>query len=89
MGTCLVSGASRLGVAMPCSETAPAGALKPRKPPPSLPRDGRAGHECGFALSHNLKADRSGPWSAVRTYARHGGQSDAHAARALPESCLS
>ena len=36
---------------MPCSETAPTGALTPRKPPPSLPRDGRAGRECGFALT--------------------------------------
>ena len=40
-------------------------------------------------LSHNLKADRNGPWSAVRAFARHGGQSEAHAARALPASCLS
>ena len=59
---------------MPCLESAPTGALKPRKPPPSLPRDGQAGHECGFALSHNLKTDRNGPWSAVRTCARHGEQ---------------
>ncbi len=38
-------------MAVPCSVTAPTGALKPRKPPLSLPRDGRAGHECGFALT--------------------------------------
>ena len=30
-------------------------------------------------LSHNLKADRNGPWSAVRAFARHGEQSRAHA----------
>ena len=36
-------------------------------------------------LSHNLKADRNGPWSAVRTFARHGGQSEAHAARLAGE----
>ena len=36
MGTCSVSGASGLGVAVTWSETAPTGALKPRKPPSSL-----------------------------------------------------
>ena len=88
-GTCSVPGASGRGVAVPCSETASTGALTPLKPPPSLPRDGRAGHACGFALSHNLKVDRNGPWRAVRTFARHGRQSEAHAARASPASCLS
>ena len=39
--------------------------------------------------SFNLKAERIGPWSAVRTLARHGRQSEVHAARALPKSCLS
>ena len=53
VGSCGLSGASKLGVAVSCSETAPTMALKLRKPPPSLPRDGRPDHECGFALTQS------------------------------------